>query len=152
MKLRPLNRKETSAILLQIQEEYGVDAKKLLIDDYVFFQSDKNKVYIIDAKIKEVNLDFVRVNSFGLYFCELAHGNVRLSMEGSKIIGEHATKNVLVLDNDIAKQWLLGNDIPCEQEYNGYVIIKNNNDYIGCGKYKEGKIFNFVPKQRRIRE
>ena len=33
----------------------------------------------------------------------------------------------------------------------GYVIIRHEGDYLGCGKYVDGKILNHVPKERRLR-
>jgi len=152
MKLKPLNRRDASKILEQIGSEYGCDAKKLLIDDYTFFISDKDKIYIINNNIKEVDLEKIRVNSFGLYFCELNRGNVRLSMEGSMIIGKHATKNLLEVNDSTSRDWLKGVDIESNQEFDGFVIVKHNNDYIGCGKYKENKILNYVTKARRVKE
>ena len=91
MKIKPLNRREISKILKQIGEYYDCDAK-FLIDKYSFFISEKNKVYIIDNKIKDIPLDNVRINSLGLYFCELNHNDIRFSIEGSQIIGKIAKK------------------------------------------------------------
>ena len=152
MKLKALNKKEASKILEHLGEEYGCDAKTLLIDKYTFFTSDKNKVYIITNEIKDIDLSAVRVNSFGMYLCEINHGNIRLSMEGSLLIGKIATKNVFEVDNTTAKEWLMGTDIKSEQEFVGFVIIKKNEDFLGCGKYKEGIILNYVSKARRIKE
>ncbi|MFT4303444.1 MAG: methyltransferase RsmF C-terminal domain-like protein [Candidatus Woesearchaeota archaeon] len=152
MKIQPLNRKEAGKILEQIEKEYGCNPKSLLIDRYTFFQSDKNKIYIVNNLIKEFDFSQMRINSFGLYLCEINRGNIRLSIEGSQLLGKHCKKNILEIDEEISKQWMMGNDIPSEKEFNGFVIIKNNNDYMGSGKYKEGVILNFVSKQRRIKE
>lgn len=149
MKIKPLNRREISKILKQIGEYYDCDAK-FLIDKYSFFISEKNKVYIIDNKIKDIPLDNVRINSLGLYFCELNHNDIRFSIEGSQIIGKIAKKNILELDDKTARLWLKGQDIPSEKQFDSFVIIKNNNDFMGCGKYKEGNILNYIPKIRRI--
>ena len=46
----------------------------------------------------------------------------------------------------------MGTDIKSEQEFVGFVIIKKNEDFLGCGKYKEGIILNYVSKARRIKE
>lgn len=150
MKLKPLNRRDVSKILKQIGEEYGCDAKKFMIEDYTFFISEKDKVYIITNEIKEINMDALRINSMGLYFCELNRENIRLSMEGSHIIGKIATKNILEVDDKTSREWLKGIDIDSKQEFDGFVIIKHNNDLIGCGKYKENKILNYVTKARRV--
>ena len=32
----------------------------------------------------------------------------------------------------------------------GYVLIRHGNDFIGSGKASDRKIFNYVPKARRI--
>jgi NOL1/NOP2/fmu family ribosome biogenesis protein len=152
MKLKPLNKKETKKILEQINLEYGCNAVEAIIDEYAFFISDKNKIYIMSNEIKYVDLSKVRINSFGLYFAELNYGKIRLSMEGAVIIGKIATKNILEIDYNTSREWLKGIDISTNKEFDGFVIIKYNNDFLGCGKYKEGKILNFVPKPRRINE
>ena len=33
----------------------------------------------------------------------------------------------------------------------GFVLIKYENDFIGCGKITKDKILNFVPKERRLK-
>ena len=150
MKLKSLNKRETSKILEQIGTEYHCDAKKLMIDKYSFFLSEKNKVYIINNTIKEVNLEKIRINSLGMYFCELNYDNIRFSIEGSQLIGPIAKKNVLKLDDDAFTLWVRGNDLEIKEEFEGFVIIKHNNDFIGSGKFSEGKIFTYIPKIRRI--
>ncbi len=157
-----MKRKEASSLLEQIGEEYGCDAKILLIDRYVFFISDKNKVYIINEELKDIDTQTLRINSFGLYFCEINRGKIRLSIEGSQIIGPIATKNVTEFDDVTAKKWIMGEDIEeWTEETKGFTIIKHNvkaandkimTDFLGCGKYKEQRILNFIPKQRRIKE
>jgi len=32
----------------------------------------------------------------------------------------------------------------------GFVIVKSSNDFFGCGKIKENKMLNYVPKSRRL--
>ena len=46
--------------------------------------------------------------------------------------------------------WLKGTDMNIESELNGYVLIRNNGDFLGCGKLKNGKLLNYVPKARRL--
>lgn len=152
MKLTPLNRKEAGTILTQIGKEYGCDAKSAYINEYTFFKSDKDKIYIITNAIKDATLEDIRINTLGLYFCELNRDNVRVSMEGSAMVGKIATKNVHELDAETARMWMLGTDIPCETAYDGFVILKHKTDFLGSGKYKNGMILNYVPKQRRIGE
>ncbi|MBI4140217.1 hypothetical protein HY485_00100, partial [Candidatus Woesearchaeota archaeon] len=100
--------------------------------------------------VDQIDFSKLRINSIGLYFAEFRNNELRLSIEGSQIIGPKATKNVVELNNDELKQWLRGEDLEKECDENGFVIIKHGNDYLGCGKIKEGKVLNFVPKARRL--
>ena len=43
-----------------------------------------------------------------------------------------------------------GEDLDKEFNGKGFLIIKHNNDYLGTGKYRDGRILNFVPKTRRL--
>jgi NOL1/NOP2/fmu family ribosome biogenesis protein len=149
MATKPLNRKEAGKILETINSDFGCDAD-FMLDMYYFFISDKNKVYIVNMKIGEIPLDNIRLNSHGLYFCEMSDEKIRLSIEGSMIIGKHATKGILELDNATARLWMKGNDIECDAGLNGFAIIKNGNDFLGCGKCVNGKVYNYIPKVRRI--
>ena len=57
-------------------------------------------------------------------------------------------KNVLEVTDSEASQWLRGETISIKAE--GYHIIRNHGDILGCGKAVEGKVLNYVPKERRI--
>jgi NOL1/NOP2/fmu family ribosome biogenesis protein len=144
--IKILNKKEIKSIikLIKNQWDYNPDL------DYVFFQNNKNRLFIINKELSKIDLNKIRINSIGLYFGELNHNQLRLSIEGSQIIGPKAKKNVLELNKEEVKQWLKGNDLEKETKLKNFVIIKHNNDFLGCGKVKENKLFNYVPKNRRI--
>ena len=86
-----------------------------------------------------------------MYFCDLEN-EIRLSIEGSQIIGPKAAKNVVEINEEQTKEWLKGEDLEIDgkSNYSGFVIIKHNADFLGTGKYKENKILNYVSKSRRI--
>ena len=118
--------------------------------DYVFFTKER-KIYIINKDIAKIDFEKLRINSIGLYFGELNERNqLRLSIEGSQIIGPKSAKNILELNNEQAKLWIKGADIESDCNIDNFVIIKNKNDFLGCGKPKNGKILNFVPKARMV--
>lgn len=141
-----LNRKEIKKILGLIKEQWGCEAKL----DYVFLMNEKNKVYIVNRGIEKLKLENLRINSIGLYFGELNRGELRLTIEGSQIIGPKAKKNVLELNGDEVKEWMKGTDLDKDTGLAGFVIIKNNEDFLGTAKVKGRKILNYVPKIRRI--
>ena len=118
--------------------------------DYVFLINNKNKIFIINKEIANIDLNKIRINSIGMYIAEFRNDEVRLSIEGSQFIGPYAKKNLLEINEKEARNWLKGNDLEKETKLKGFVIMKNNDDYLGCGKVTINKILNFVPKTRRL--
>ena len=141
-----LNKKEIKKILEIIREQWGIDAEL----DYAFLKNNKDKIYIANKEV--FNLDFkkLRINSIGMYFGQLKDNTLRLSIEGSQLIGKDAKKNVVELDKGEVRKWLKGIDLDKEADAKGFVIMKHGSDILGCGKVQEKKILNYVPKARRI--
>ena len=74
-----------------------------------------------------------------------------MSIEGSQLVGPHAKKNVVELDDAETMKWFKGEDLQKEcKDCEGFVLMKHDRDFIGTGKYANGKILNFVGKTRRI--
>ena len=144
--IKILNKKEIKQILTLIKQQWDYNEKL----DYVFLQNIKNKIYIVNKDISKLNLDNLRINSLGLYFAELNHNQLRLSFEGAQIIGPKAKKNVLELSDTEIKRWLKGEDLDKQSSQKGYQIIKNKEDFYGCGKISNNKLLNHVPKIRRL--
>jgi NOL1/NOP2/fmu family ribosome biogenesis protein len=144
----PLNTKKIKELSSKLTERFGVTFSK----DYLWYVHTKKKdIYLLSKKAKEISLDSLRVNNLGLYVANLDnHDIIRLSIEGSQLLGPKATKSVIELDKNQLRTWLRGEDMPYEYE-NGYVIIKSGKDFCGCGRIKDNILLNFVPKGRRIR-
>ena len=146
-RLKILNNKEVKGILKLLDNQFGFKDRL----DYVFLMNKKNKIYLVNKDIERIDIDNLRIDAIGLYFGEVNHGSLRLSIEGSQMIGKRVRKNIVELGKEDAELWSMGNDIDKEFNVYGFVILKHKKDFIGCGKYKEGKIFNYVPKERRLR-
>lgn len=142
-----LQRKEAKKIIELIKKQWGADASNLL-DEYFFIQSG-NDINIISRDIAKQKFEELRINSIGIYFGELKN-EIRLSIEGSQLIGEKAQKNIIELNEQEIKAWMKGEEIETKQE--GYLLVKHKNFFAGCGRAKEGKLINFVPKERRIHD
>ncbi len=144
-KLKILNTKEIKEIKKKILEQWGVDFKT----DLAFLLSSKNRIYLISKDVSKINYEELRMQVVGNYFGEIMkNGELRLSIEGSQLIGPEATKNVIEIDD--VKGWLFGNDIKTERQEEGFLIVKNNDDFMGTGKIKNKELLNFIPKTRRI--
>ena len=112
--------------------------------------NSENRLFVANKELFDVDFKKLRVNSLGLYFGELNKSELRLTIEGSQLIGPMATKGVVKLDDSELKEWLKGSDLDKETDEKGFVIITNGKDFFGTGKVKDGKILNYVPKTRRL--
>ena len=65
MRLRILNSREIKKIIKQIKEQWDADVEL----DYVFLISSKNKVYVVNRDIGNIDYSRLNVNNCGLYFC-----------------------------------------------------------------------------------
>lgn len=144
--LKILNTRQIKRILGMLELHWGFSEKL----DYAFLETEKGKIYIANREIFDLDISELKVNSVGIYFADTRSG-IRLSIEGSQIVGPKAKKNVVELDEKEARQWMEGNDLDRDAG-ESFVILKHGNDFIGSGKAtKEGRILNFVPKNRRLR-
>ncbi len=158
-----LNSREYKTIAKQINEQWDADFS---FEDFVI-QTSKDKVYIVSRDLENIDYNKQNIESLGMYFAHISpdNGEIRLSIEGSQIIGPKARKNVIDIGK-MSKLWMAGQDIPIKTDCEGMVIIKSEDDYLGTGKVKmkevsvldeEGNehkelqkvILNFVPKIRR---
>ena len=145
--LKILNSREIKEIYKLIEKHWGAKIKL----DYGFLKNNKNRIFIISKDISKIDPSKLRLNSVGMYFCEFDNLGIRLSIEGSQIVGPKATKNVVELNEEETKKWFKGEDLEKQCKYcSGFVILKNKNDFLGNGKYSNGKILNYVGKTRRV--
>jgi len=144
-----LNSREIKDLLKKIKNQFGIEELEL---EYIFYVTSKDKVYIMNKSYANFDTSRIKVNLFGLYFCKFHNDGVRLSIEGSQLIGNMATKNVVEIDDKQIKDWFSGYDINLDEEYEHFVLLKHKSDFIGCGIFSKGVLRNYVPKNRRIFE
>jgi NOL1/NOP2/fmu family ribosome biogenesis protein len=150
-----LNSKARKEFYGKLKEYFG------LPDDFtlegLLFVTTKNKYYLVDQKFVDISQLHLNISTIGLYIAEITNfGEIRVSLEGSAIIGPHATEHILELSNDDAQKFIRGDDLVLpdmpQQFYLLFSEIDGKKLYFGCGKYKEGYLFNFIPKSRRVRD
>ena len=153
--LKILNSRETKHILEKLTEQYGYNYDKAS-QEYVFLMNKDNRIYIISRNIELIPYDEMKIDSIGMYLGEMYKESIRLSIEGSQMIGPTSTKNIISLDKDQMMAWIKGNDIEYEDTGKEFIIARyvdvdtGKTDYIGAGRYKDGKIINYVSKSRRL--
>jgi NOL1/NOP2/fmu family ribosome biogenesis protein len=143
--IRAMNSKEKKELNKMLIDQFGAG-----IEGYNVFINPKNKIFLIGEEYSKINIEKLRINSLGLYFGEIYEGKVRLSIEGAQIIGKTAASNILVVDDTQANIWMKGEDFDIDSDLEGFVIIKNREDVLGCGKIAGKKLYNYMPKERRL--
>lgn len=147
--LKILNTREKKDILRLIKKQWNADFDT----DLVFLLSSKKKIYLVNKDFSRVDEKHMRIEKVGLYFGEIEVSEIRLSIEGCQMIGPIAKKNIIELSDGEVKVMFHGNDLikkDLGKDRRGFVILKNNSDFIGCGKVRGEEILNYIPKTRRI--
>lgn len=153
--LKILNSRETKHIVEMLERQYGFAESKAELE-YIFMMNKDNRIYIISKDTGKIDLEFIKIDTIGLYFGEVYKESVRLSIEGAQIVGKTATKNVVFLNYEEMIEWIKGNNVSSEDCGRDFVIVKYHNlktgkeDILGCGKYKDGQLVNYVSKSRRL--
>ncbi|NJE61360.1 hypothetical protein [Thermococcus sp. 21S7] len=129
--------------------------KRLLIENYGYapelayeIRGRYHKVYAW----KPCSLEIRGPDRNGVYFGRVESDGIRLSIEGSFLVGPKATKNVVELDDERARRYLAGESVEIgDDSLHGWVIVKWRSYYLGSAKAKEGRLINYVPKERRLK-
>ena len=147
--MKPMLSSQKKKIVQQLNEQFGITNLP-----YLFLQFGKDKIRIYSGNLAKENLNNLdknaRIENMGLYFARLQPDGVRLTIDGIQLVKDQITRNIMEVNNDQADEWLKGNDLDIKAD-TGFKIIKNNDEYLGCGKSTGEKITNFIPKERRIK-
>jgi NOL1/NOP2/fmu family ribosome biogenesis protein len=144
------NSKDKKQLRKLLDEQFAVDE---LFDKVFFCLNEKEKIYMCNAECFDVEHHLLRVNAFGNYFGTFMPDGFRLSVEGSQLIGPLAKKNVFNISLSQRNAWLHGEELSIDETVHEgpYVLICFENDFFGCGKVKEGRVLNYLPKSRMVK-
>ncbi len=150
--LKIQSKRETEEIIRLVKTQWGSDIEL----DYAVLKNNEDKIFLASKDLFTLDFEDLKINSIGMYFGEILKSKfntkqeIRLSIEGSQLVGPSAKINVIELDDEQSRNWLRGNEIDMELDNNGFVIIKHGEDFLGSGKSMGSRILNYVPKGRRI--
>ncbi|MBD3318993.1 hypothetical protein GF342_03730 [Candidatus Woesearchaeota archaeon] len=146
-----LNNKDAKKMFELLKKQWGCKLSDLL-KEFSVILTEKKKIYILRRECDELPARII--NSAGLYIANVRDEQVRLSIEGSQLLGPRAIKNVVTLSDEQAYHWIRGQDLPLDASGSGFQIVRHlvgsSIDFMGCGHLKDGVLSNYVPKTRRI--
>lgn len=91
------------------------------------------------------------VERIGVYFAKIIREDVKLSIEGSQILKDQIKKNIFDLDSEQAEKWMKGEELNVKSGKKGFLVMRYEDNFLGCGNASEEKITNFIPKIRRLK-
>lgn len=147
--MKIINSSEKKRIIEKLNYQFGIKNLPYLL---IRFGQDKIRLYSGNLSKDDIkNLDKnTKIDNIGLYSAKIQNDGIRLTIDGVQLIKNEITKNILEINDETAIEWLKGNDLDIKTD-KSFKIIKNNNEFLGCGKSTKDKITNFVPKERRIK-
>jgi len=139
---------EKREIVSELNEQFGItDIPYLLI------QTGKEKIKAFSGSLsKEEIIDLsrtLRVEFVGLYLLKKEE-SFRLSFDATQILSGQLSKNIVDINEEQYNLWIRGYDLEIEAP-RGTAIIRFNGDFFGCGKSSGNRIYNYVPKERRLK-
>jgi len=151
--LRIVDKNEVEDLQKMIDRNYRSD---FVLRDYGVMLGSEERIWIAARDVFEFDFSKLPVNSVGINFGKLKqNGKIRLTIEGSQLIGKTAERNVALIADDDAEKFLRGEDVSAvetiECENHNFVLLRTESGrVVGSAMFAEGKLKNFLPKSRRI--
>ena len=142
---------EKKRIIEKLNEQFGIEKIP-----YLLIESGREKIRAFSGHLsKEEILELTTITlieNIGIYFLN-KEDNFRLTLDAVHILKDQIKKNIIEIDEVQLHDWLRGKDLILTAPINqGPVIIKFKDDFVGYGKSNGIKIYNFIPKDRRLKK
>ena len=141
----PEKRKSVSAL----NEQFGISELPYLL---LWTGSEKIRAFSGSLSKDEIMKigTIAPIESIGLYLLKKEF-DWRLSLDATILLKNQISKSIIDISDEQLGMWIKGLDLNIKSDFKSTIAIKHNNDFIGCGKSNGEKIFNYIPKERRIK-
>lgn len=140
---------EKRDIVEELGSQFGITQLPFLL-----IESGKEKIRAFSGSLSKDEIhkigEVANIELIGMYLLK-REGEFRLSLDASNALKDQITKNIIELNEQQMHDWIRGNDIEMEKE-SGVYVIKFKEDFLGCTKSNGHILFNYVPKDRRIKK
>jgi len=148
--LKILTHKEKAEVTNKLKIRFGINEIPGILVRW-----GAERIYLFTGSFTEKDIrkteQIAFIERIGIYFAKIVKDEIRLSIEGTQILKDQITKNIFELNDEQAKQWMQGEELNIQTGKKGFLVMKNRDDFLGCGKASELKIGNFIPKNRRLK-
>jgi len=149
MKPHFIKSNEKKKILVELEEIYGITNLP-----YLLLETGKKKLRAFSGHLSKEEIlqltNLTNVELIGTYLISKKDADLRLSFDAVSLLKNQITKNILNINEEQFNEWIRGYDLNISTQ-RGIIVIKYKNDLIGVGKSNGDKIFNYVPKERKLK-
>ena len=143
-----MNKANKKEIIKQLNEQFGI---KEIPFNLLKFGEEKIFAFSGNMNLLDKIEKISRIEGVGTYIAKEQIGT-RLSIEGTHLLKEQIKKNIFELNEEQSEDWMKGRELNIKTGKKGFLVMKYQDDFLGCGKASEEKIGNFIPKNRRLKE
>lgn len=155
MKIKILNSKERKKLVAELEEQFGVSELPALL-----VETGKQKVRGFSGSMTRDEIlelsEIANVEIVGLYLFKKEDAGYRISLDGTHVLAGQIKKRIVEINDEQFAEWIRGKDLVFGDTGDskiprGVVVVRHGEDFVGTALSNGEKIFNFVPKERRIR-
>ena len=150
MNIRFIKSSGKKKIIAQLNEQFGIT--KL---PYLLIAGGKEKIRAFSGSLSKEEIQelshLTKIEGLGTYLIKQEPDKpFRLSLDATHLLSKQITKNLFEINDKQLADWLRGFDIQVEAP-RALLILKHGSDLLGCGVSNGKKIYNYIPKERRIK-
>ena len=124
----------------------------LNLPDFQLIELQKNQIRAFSGSLNRRQVTemskITKIDSIGIHIIDNDLGDLKLTFDSLNIL--NPKKPIVQINGTQLDQWLKGHDLDLSAQ-KGTIILQHNLDLIGIAKSTGQKIFNSVPKDRKIK-
>ena len=141
---------EKRRIVEELKDKFGIEEL-----GYLLSESGKEKIrgfsgHLSKDEIAELS-QVLNIDNLGLYIMKKENDGLRISFDATQLLRTQISKNIIEIDEKQYELWIRGRDIELKLPQGTY-IISHKGDFLGCGRSNGQVLFNYIPKERRIKK
>lgn len=177
MRLQFLKSKEKRNLLKELEEKYGITELPYLLLETGKQKIRGFSGHLSKEEIVQLTR-LTNVEIIGAYLVSQKDEDARVSFDAIQLFKKQITKSIIEINYHQLQLWLRGYDLeigahadersesandktpaekigvqlaPKNNLIRGVVVLKYQDDLVGIGKSNTEKIFNYVPKERKLK-
>ena len=144
-----INSKEKKRILEELENLYGITNLP-----YMLSEAGKKKIRAFSGTMTKEEIqeltEITNVEVIGMYLISQKDDDLRINFDALPLFKDQISKSILQLNEQQYEHWIRGQDLDFQTK-SGTYILSYKGDLMGIGKSNGIRIFNYLPKERKLK-